>query len=98
MVAPSLFAQGGGNAENGKKLFVKDGCYECHGYEGQGGAGPRIAPRPAAAGIQYIRKPTGQMPPYTVKVVSESELADIRAFLGTIKAPPPVKSIALLNQ
>ena len=37
----------GGNAENGKKVFTKDGCYECHGREGQGaaqGAGPRIGP------------------------------------------------------
>ena len=23
-----------GNAENGKRLFVKNGCYECHGYVG----------------------------------------------------------------
>ncbi len=48
-------AQEGGNAENGKRLFTEDGCYQCHGYQGQGGgAGPRIAPRPASAGIQYI--------------------------------------------
>src|SRR3984957_2233262 len=34
-----------GTAEAGKKTFTKDGCYECHGREGQGaaqGAGPRI--------------------------------------------------------
>ena len=23
--------------ENGKRLFMRDGCYECHGYTGQGG-------------------------------------------------------------
>ena len=36
-----------GNSETGKKIFTKDGCYECHGREGQGaaqGAGPRIGP------------------------------------------------------
>lgn len=36
-----------GNADTGKKLYVSVGCYQCHGYEGQGGAaGPRLAPRP----------------------------------------------------
>jgi mono/diheme cytochrome c family protein len=92
-------AQEGGNAENGKRLFTEEGCYECHGYNGQGGgAGPRIAPRPATAGIQYVRRPTGVMPPYTTKVLSDQALADIRAFLRTIQAPPDAKSIPLLNQ
>ena len=27
-----------GNAENGKTLFMKFGCFECHGREGQGAA------------------------------------------------------------
>src|SRR5260370_11043813 len=27
-----------GNAQNGKKLFMGNGCYECHGREGQGAA------------------------------------------------------------
>jgi len=35
------------SAANGRVLFVKVGCYQCHGYQGQGGAaGPRIAPEP----------------------------------------------------
>ena len=96
---PTIRAQQGGNAENGKRLFVEEGCYECHGYAGQGGAaGPRIAPRPAKAGLEYVRRPTGVMPPYTTKVLSDKALADIRAYLATIKPPPPVKSIPLLNQ
>ena len=95
----ALLAQDGGNAENGKRLFAEEGCYQCHGYAGQGGgAGPRIAPRPANSGIQYIRRPTGVMPPYTTKVLSDSALADIRAYLGTIQPPRPVKDIPLLNQ
>ena len=90
-----------GNAENGKRLYTSYGCYQCHGREGQGGiAGARLAPRPIAvqALVLYVRHPAGQMPPYTNKVVSDAELADIHAFLSTIPPPPPVKSIALLNQ
>src|ERR1700686_4613725 len=63
-----------GNAQNGKKLFAQYGCFQCHGYEAQGGlgTGPRLAPKPLpwAALSRYVRQPAGQMPPYTAKVVS----------------------------
>ena len=96
-----VVAQSAGNAGNGKTLFSKYGCYECHGTQGQGTtAGARLAPKPIAlaALIAYVRKPGGQMPPYTAKVVSDAELGDIRAYLATIPEPMPAKSIPLLNQ
>jgi|SRR5579872_3914016 len=99
-LAGALLAQDG-SAESGKKLFTKFGCYECHGYQGQGGgAGAKLAPKPiaAAALIAYVRHPSGTMPPYTAKVASDAELTDIRAYLASVPAPPPVKSIPLLNQ
>lgn len=89
-----------GNAENGKKLFTSYGCYQCHGYEAQGSvAGPRLGPRPIAfaAFSRYLRQPTGQMPPYTAKVVSDAELADIYAFLQSRPEPPDVENIPLLQ-
>jgi mono/diheme cytochrome c family protein len=92
------FAQ---NAENGKRLFVKDGCYECHGYSGQGTiAGARIGPPVlnAQGMIRYIRKPAGAMPAFTDKVLSDQEVNDIYAYLKTMPAPKPVKDIPLLNQ
>jgi mono/diheme cytochrome c family protein len=87
-----------GNAANGKKIWTAYGCYQCHGYEGQGGAGARLAPRPLAfpAFVRYVRRPAQQMPPYTAKVVTDQELADIYAFLMTIPAPPPASSIPQL--
>jgi ubiquinol-cytochrome c reductase cytochrome c subunit len=82
-----------GNATSGRKLFVSAGCYQCHGYEAQGSTatGPRLGPRPLpfAALSRYVRKPSGQMPPYTTKVVSDTELADIYAFLQSLPPPPP---------
>ena len=90
-----------GSAQKGKKIFMSYGCYQCHGREGQGGAGtgPRLGPRPVAfmAFSKYIRQPTGQMPPYTSKVVSDRELADMYAFLQSLPQPSPVKSIPLLE-
>lgn len=97
--SPLLLGQD--SAAAGKKLFSKYGCYECHGTQGQGTtAGARLAPKPIAlaALIAYVRQPKGQMPPYTAKVVSDADLADIRAYLVSIPEPPPAKNIPLLNQ
>ena len=89
-----------GNAENGKKIFSSYGCYQCHGYQAQGGPGSRLAPRPMAfaAFLKYVRRPTGEMPPYTVKVVSDKEVGDIYAFLQTIPQPPAANSISILSK
>ena len=99
--APAPSSAPAGNAQNGKKLFERYGCFQCHGYEAQGGlgTGPRLAPKPLAwaALSRYVRQPAGQMPPYTAKVVSDKDLADIYAFLSAQPAPPPAKSIPLLN-
>ena len=90
-----------GDVQNGKKLFTQYGCYQCHGYLGQGGgAGAKLAPRPLplAGLIAYVRKPSGVMPPVTAKVVSDQDLADIHAYLTSIPAAPDAKTIPLLNQ
>jgi mono/diheme cytochrome c family protein len=38
------------------------------------------------------------MPPYTTKVVSDQDLADIYTYLKSLPPPPPASSIPLLNQ
>ena len=90
-----------GNAEAGKKLFVSYGCYQCHGYEAQGSSatGPRLGPRPIALAqvSKYVRAPTGQMPPYTTKVLPDADLANIYAFLQSRPMPPAVEDIPLLK-
>jgi mono/diheme cytochrome c family protein len=105
-LAASLHAQARnaaapGNAQKGKQLFQEYGCYQCHGREAQGGAGtgPRLAPKPIpfAALSKYVRQPTGQMPPYTKRVVSDEDLADIYAFLSAQPSPQAAKNIPLLN-
>jgi len=92
-----------GNADNGKRIYVADGCYECHGLEGQGSTqtgGIRIGPPPISLGefTAYIRQPANQMPPYTAKAVPDAEVADIYAFLQTRPNPPSAKDIPLLNK
>jgi mono/diheme cytochrome c family protein len=90
-----------GNADRGKTIYKRDGCWECHGLDGQsgGGTGPKLGPPPMpfAAFTNQLRTPRNQMPPYTAKVLSETDLADIYAFLQTLPQPPKVETIPLLK-
>ena len=87
---------------NGQQLFREYVCYECHLSHGQGSrvTGVRVGPPqiPLSAFIRYVRAPTGEMPPYTERTVSDQELSDMFAFLKSVPQPAPWKSIPLLNQ
>jgi len=92
-----------GNAQNGKKLFMGDGCYECHGRQGQGAAQTGAArigpPQLSFEGFQsYVRNPKANMPPYTSRAISDQDLNDIYAYMKSIPMPPKGKDIPLLNK
>ncbi len=92
-----------GDPKVGERIYTSDGCYECHGYLGQGSTstgGTRLGPPqiPLSAFISYVRQPSGQMPPYTLKVVSNQDLAHIYSFLQSVPKPPSSKTLPLLNQ
>jgi len=89
------------DAAKGKQKFVTHGCFQCHGYVGQGGAaGPKLAPKPMPyeALANFVRTSNRQMPPYSEQILSNDDLADIYAYLESIPAGPDPKSIPLLNQ
>jgi mono/diheme cytochrome c family protein len=95
------FAQANGNAEEGKRLFMKHNCYFCHGTSGQGGRdGARIAQ--TALNLQglmrYVRRPTGSMPAFTEKILSDRELTDIYLYLKSVPPAKAPKDIPLLEQ
>ena len=86
---PKADAAPAGNAQNGKRMFASHGCDKCHGSEAQGVIGPRIGPPPVpfSTFITLVRQPTGEMPPFSSEAVSDSELADIYAFLQSVRPP-----------
>jgi len=98
--APAQTAPPPGNAENGKAIYNRVGCYECHGLEAQGGPGtaPRLGPNPLPFPrfSAYVRKPSGTMPPYRLPVLADQDVADIHAFLRAQPRPPALSSIPLL--
>jgi mono/diheme cytochrome c family protein len=97
--APQVKAADATPSDAGAALYKKNGCYECHVNDAQGGPqGPRLGPNPIPLPrfVAYVRNPTGDMPPFTAKVISDQDLASIYAFLQARPTPPPVKDIPLL--
>lgn len=89
---------------NGKRLFLADGCFECHGRVGEGGA--FNGPAPALAGIfsresiievfSAVRKGPNDMPAYTQKVLPDKDLYDILAYIRSLPGPADPKNYPLL--
>jgi mono/diheme cytochrome c family protein len=93
-----------GDAANGKRVYLADGCFECHGRVGQGGA--MNYPAPALAQMEmsvesfmaYLRNGPNDMPAYSTSVLSDKEATDIYAFLRLLPGRKPTKDFPLLNQ
>jgi ubiquinol-cytochrome c reductase cytochrome c subunit len=89
-----------GDVAHGKHIFTTYGCYQCHGYQGQGSAsGPKLAPNPLPfdAVARQMRKPRGVMPVYTHKTVSDGDVADIYAYLQSMPKAKTVADIPMLS-
>jgi mono/diheme cytochrome c family protein len=100
-VAPAYAA---GDAARGKIAFTKHGCWQCHGYQGQGSVatsnGKVLGPDPLPwEGFSaFVRTSQTGMPPYSEKILPNAELEDIHAYLSSVPKPKDYKSIPLLSQ
>ncbi|HUI98139.1 MAG TPA: cytochrome c [Xanthobacteraceae bacterium] len=104
LVLGSGAALAAGSPEKGKIAIVQHGCFQCHGTVGQGSvatSGGRVlydTKLPIEAFIGYVRSTNRQMPPYSEKILSDDDLADIYAYLESLPKTPDYKTIPLLNQ
>jgi mono/diheme cytochrome c family protein len=89
LVAGALVAAAPAPAD--RELFVRYGCYQCHGYEGQGGEALRIAPSPYPfeAFAAKVRKPANEMPAYAPEVLGDADLQALYRYVRAIPEPPP---------
>jgi mono/diheme cytochrome c family protein len=87
------------SAEKGKSEFLQHGCWQCHGYQGQGGVGPKLAPNPIPFDTlsNFVRTTNRQMPPFSKQILSDEDLADIYSYLQSVPKAPDPGSIPLLN-
>jgi mono/diheme cytochrome c family protein len=92
-----------GDAQKGKVAFIKNGCWQCHDYNGQGSVatsnGKVIARTqlPLDAFISFVHTTNGAMPPFRQQVLSDADLTDIYAYLQSLPEPKSAKDIPLLN-
>ena len=70
----------------GQTLYDRH-CGQCHGAEGRGGKGPRLVPFEWSyeAALELVRRPLCDMPPIPESEVSDADVAQIVAYLKTIK-------------
>jgi ubiquinol-cytochrome c reductase cytochrome c subunit len=86
--------------EKGRELYIKNGCWQCHGFVGQGGiTGPKLAPEPKPFDFLnvFIRHTNGPMPKYSEKILSKEDLSEIHSYLASIPKSPGYKDIGLLK-
>ena len=92
-----------GDAANGKRLYLDNNCFTCHGRAGQGGAFNGPAPVLARTALPFeaflfqTRNPSNDMPAYAATVISDQAVADIFAFVQSLPGPRNAKDIAILN-
>lgn len=91
------------DAAKGKIAFTQHGCWQCHGFAGQGSVATsngRVIARtqlPLDAFKFFVRTTNGPMPPFREAVLSDQELDDIYAYLQSLPAPKAVSDIPLLS-
>lgn len=92
-----------GDATNGKRVYLADGCFTCHGRSGQGGAYNTPTPILAHTALPFdafkgqIRNPINDMPAFSGAVLSDKDIADIYAFVQSLPGPGSPKDFPILN-
>ena len=88
--------------DQGRQLYMANGCYSCHGTVGQGGersAAPRIAPDPYPfeAFRILVRQPRESMPCFDARYLSDEQLQAVHRYLASISKGPTAKDIPPLQ-
>ena len=99
LATSTLAADRSANIIHGKQLYLANGCYQCHGTRGEGGAGPRLAPGPIplAGWLQQLRHPRARMPFYTDVVMSDKDVEDVYAYMQSVPKGKTASEIPMLK-
>ncbi|WP_083224724.1 c-type cytochrome [Sphingomonas panacis] len=84
----------------GQRLYVRQGCYQCHGLAGQGSilSGPPLSASRLddTSFRRYVRNPKGAMPPYTSWALPDDDLGQIERFVRLLQAGRPYTAVPAL--
>ena len=83
----------------GYRDYVEMGCWQCHGFQGQGGNSPQLVSplMPYVGFANQLRRPRNVMPAYSPNVLSEEKLRSIYSYLQEIPSSPDAADIPLLS-
>lgn len=97
-LAPEVASAQADASAAGRQLYEAYQCWQCHGYEGQGGAELRIAPTvyPFEAFTRLVRH-TNEMPAYSPNALTEDNLRLIWEYLRSRPEPPAADDIPALR-
>ena len=87
------------DVSSGKALYDTFQCWQCHGYEGQGGrSGPRLVPSsyPYVVFNQVVRY-TNLMPAYSPNELSDAQLKKIYEFVQSLPKPSALEDVSKLK-
>jgi mono/diheme cytochrome c family protein len=86
--------------EQGRVIYRLQGCYECHGFAAQGAIGVAPALKPPRLTLEgfkaIVRKPGGIMPPYSVALVSDTDLELVFDYLQSLPRARRAADIPML--
>ena len=101
---PEQISAAAADADKGKIAFTQYGCWQCHGFEGQGSVATsngRVIARtqlPLDAFKAFVRTTNGPMPPFRAAVLSDDDLDDIYAYLQSRPQPKAVERHSVAQQ
>ena len=84
----------------GYRDYVEMGCYQCHGFQGQGASSPPLVAllMPYQGFANQVRRPRNVMPAYSPNVLSEEKLRSIYSYLEKVPKSPNPADIPLLSR
>jgi len=99
LVSHAAFAQESkSDVDAGKALYDSFQCWQCHGYEGQGGrSGPRIVPADPYIVFSTLVRYTNLMPAYSPSELSDTQLKLIYEFVRSIPEPPALEEVTRMG-
>jgi mono/diheme cytochrome c family protein len=86
LIVASMWTVGSAADDPGQRVY-EDKCSRCHGANARGGKGPGLVPFEWSyeQALKMIREPECDMPPMSASEISDAQVAQLVAYLKTIK-------------
>ena len=102
LMGATALAQTGDDVERGRELYMRNGCFSCHGTVGQGGersGAPKLAPDTYLFEVfkLLVRTPREAMPRFDPRYVSDEDLLAMHRYLSAQPRATAAREIPALQ-